>query len=286
MHAFTGPLVACLLTLACSRKGHLNKIPDCPGWQLESGPRIIHSKTPKSDRQPGVLHGDLAKIGTDNRQFTWILVLAATVRVKNENCILPFYFPLLRKDYSGPVARKVAETIIWLRSSPPYCSPVEDGRHIKRFMSDKGGEFESDVFIKMLREQGVMQTNRPSYQPQSNGLAERMVGLMKTSCARLLLSANMANSLWPYAVQLSAQQQQASVLGCEWSLPRPLPGNQNLRSKVFTSPFWSLVLPDGQDVWLRVDDGFIQSDAPSKCIPLDVDPPADIQAGNWEEKVN
>eukprot|EP00971_Amphidinium_carterae_P119146 2360305-Amphidinium_carterae.1 len=74
----------------------------------------------------------------------------------------------------------------------------------------KGGEFESDLFTKMLREQGDMQTNTPSYQPQSNGLAERMVGLMRTSCRRLLFSANMANILWPYAVQLSAQQQQAS----------------------------------------------------------------------------
>eukprot|EP00971_Amphidinium_carterae_P314356 6248214-Amphidinium_carterae.1 len=64
------------------RKGHLNKIPDCPGCQLESGPRIIHSKTPKSDRKAGVLHGDLAKMGNDNRQFTWILVLAASVRMR------------------------------------------------------------------------------------------------------------------------------------------------------------------------------------------------------------
>eukprot|EP00971_Amphidinium_carterae_P142500 2822672-Amphidinium_carterae.1 len=71
------------------KKGHLNKIPDCPGCQLESGPRIIHSKTPKSDRKPGVLHGDLAKMDTDNRQFTWILVLAASVRVKNETASSP-----------------------------------------------------------------------------------------------------------------------------------------------------------------------------------------------------
>eukprot|EP00971_Amphidinium_carterae_P240354 4771639-Amphidinium_carterae.1 len=86
-------------------------------------------------------------------------------------------------------------------------------------MSDKGGEFESEVFAKMLREQGVMQTNSPSYQPQSNGLAERMVGLMKSSCRRLLFSARMANSFWPYAVQVSAQQQQAHVLGYAWDLP-------------------------------------------------------------------
>eukprot|EP00971_Amphidinium_carterae_P120046 2377915-Amphidinium_carterae.1 len=114
MHAFSGS--SCIFSDAClqrlelaavtkaeewqkhRKKGHLNKIPNCPGCQLESGPRIVHSKTPKSDRKPGVLHGDLAKMGTDNRQFTWILVLAATVRMNNENCILPFYFPLLRKD--------------------------------------------------------------------------------------------------------------------------------------------------------------------------------------------
>eukprot|EP00971_Amphidinium_carterae_P285461 5667634-Amphidinium_carterae.2 len=168
------------------KKGHLNKIPNCPGCQLKSGPRIIHSKTFKSDRKAGVLHGDLAKMGTDNRQFTWILVLAATVLIKNENCIIPFYFSLLCKD-SEPVACKVAKTIIWLCNSP-YCSFVDKGRYIKRFMSDKEGEFKSDVFARILREQ----TNSFSYQPQSNGLAEKMV---------------------------SAQQQQAQVLGYDCNLP-------------------------------------------------------------------
>eukprot|EP00971_Amphidinium_carterae_P274824 5453353-Amphidinium_carterae.1 len=46
-----------------------------------------------------------------------------------------------------------------------------------------------------------------------------MVGHMKSSCRRLLFSARMANCFWPYAVQLSAQQQQAYVLGYEWNLP-------------------------------------------------------------------
>eukprot|EP00971_Amphidinium_carterae_P062860 1244017-Amphidinium_carterae.1 len=76
-------------------------------------------------------------------------------------------------------------------------------------MSDKEEKFKSDVFAKMLQEQGVMQTNSPSYQPQFNGLAERMVELMKSSCRRLLFSARMAYSFWHYAVQVSAQQQQA-----------------------------------------------------------------------------
>eukprot|EP00971_Amphidinium_carterae_P125023 2476862-Amphidinium_carterae.1 len=64
------------------------------------------------------------------------------------------------------------------------------------------------------------------------------------------------------------------------------PGPQGLRSKVFTSPYCSLVLPDGQDAWLRVDDGFIQSTTPYESVPLDVDPPDEAHAGIWEEKVN
>eukprot|EP00971_Amphidinium_carterae_P149240 2959023-Amphidinium_carterae.1 len=65
------------------------------------------------------------------------------------------------------------------------------------------------------------------------------------------------------------------------------PGSAGLNARVFTSPYRSLVLPDGKDAWLRVDDGFIQSDAPFDCIPRDdIEYPADKDTGNWEEKVN
>eukprot|EP00971_Amphidinium_carterae_P218292 4332770-Amphidinium_carterae.1 len=66
-----------------------------------------------------------------------------------------------------------------------------------------------------FHEQGVMQTNFPNCQPQSNGLVESCVGLMKSSCRRQLFSANMPNAMWPYAVQFSAQMQ--SVLGYDWN---------------------------------------------------------------------
>eukprot|EP00971_Amphidinium_carterae_P040899 803392-Amphidinium_carterae.1 len=246
-------------------------------------------------------------MGRDNQKFTWILVLAATGKLQNENRILSFFDPLKSRIVN-----------LWLA----------EGRHIHRFMLDKGGEFDSQVFVKMLQEQGVMQTNSHSYQPQSNRLAERCVGLMKSSCRRLPFSAHMAKSMWPYAVQLSAQIQQASVLGYEWNLPvfgelvavwemkpkdenhsldtcgalgrlKPKPLDQNvcplhhqwnkflgthsLRSKVFTSPYRSLVLPDGQDAWCRVDDGFL-SRAP---LLMNVfHSMVKMRDGTWEEKVN
>eukprot|EP00971_Amphidinium_carterae_P101602 2011255-Amphidinium_carterae.2 len=45
-------------------------------------------------------------------------------------------------------------------------------------------------------------------------------------------------------------------------------------------------LPDGRDAWLRVDDGFIQSDTPVECIPREGIEYPDERTGNWEEKVN
>eukprot|EP00971_Amphidinium_carterae_P108676 2151781-Amphidinium_carterae.1 len=64
-----------------------------------------------------------------------------------------------------------------------------------------------------------------------------------------------------------------------------LPGTNQLRSRVFASPYRSLVLPDGQDAWMRVDDGFISSDTPFECVPRDIEYPHD-RSGIWEEKAN
>eukprot|EP00971_Amphidinium_carterae_P247281 4910804-Amphidinium_carterae.1 len=40
---------------------------------------------------------------------------------------------------------------------------------------------------------GVTLTTAPSYQPQSNGMAERCVGLMKTAGRRLGMSCNLVD---------------------------------------------------------------------------------------------
>eukprot|EP00971_Amphidinium_carterae_P120183 2380973-Amphidinium_carterae.1 len=62
-------------------------------------------------------------------------------------------------------------------------------------------------------------------------------------------------------------------------------GNSQMRSRVFTSPYRSMVLPDGQDAWMRVDDGFITGDTPFECVPRDIEYPND-RSGIWEEKAN
>eukprot|EP00971_Amphidinium_carterae_P318498 6330551-Amphidinium_carterae.1 len=86
-------------------------------------------------------------------------------------------------------------------------------------MSDGGGEFTSDVIKQKLLALGVMQSFSPPHQPQSNGLAERMVGLMKTTCRRLILSANTSMYMWPFAVTVASVMQRVKLLGHDWSLP-------------------------------------------------------------------
>eukprot|EP00971_Amphidinium_carterae_P223197 4428836-Amphidinium_carterae.1 len=63
------------------RQGHLTKLPSCPACQKESGPRIVHKRTKKSERKIGVLHEDLAHMGLGLNKFLWVLVLAAVVEV-------------------------------------------------------------------------------------------------------------------------------------------------------------------------------------------------------------
>eukprot|EP00971_Amphidinium_carterae_P019200 377957-Amphidinium_carterae.2 len=63
------------------------------------------------------------------------------------------------------------------------------------------------------------------------------------------------------------------------------PAPSKLRSKVLTSPYRSLTLPDSTDAWQRVDDGFVFEHTPFECVPRDIESPAE-RTGNWEKKVN
>eukprot|EP00971_Amphidinium_carterae_P246417 4894178-Amphidinium_carterae.1 len=100
---------------------------------------------------------------------------------------MPFNSPIKSK-HSEFVANLIAEVVLWLRNST-HTGHLE-GSRIVRMMSDGGGEFVSDIIKNKMLELGVTQTYSPPHQPQSNGLAERMVGLMKTTARRLILSAN------------------------------------------------------------------------------------------------
>eukprot|EP00975_Prorocentrum_lima_P015173 3217992-Prorocentrum_lima.AAC.1 len=53
------------------------------------------------------------------------------------------------------------------------------GIQIARVQSDNGGELINDELISGCRSRGIHMSRIPPYQPQSNGLIERMVGVIK-----------------------------------------------------------------------------------------------------------
>eukprot|EP00971_Amphidinium_carterae_P046963 924872-Amphidinium_carterae.1 len=79
------------------RQGHLTKLPSCPACQKDSGPRIVHKRTKKSERKIGVMHGDQAHMGPGLNKFLWVLVLAAVVDLDDILTVIPFYYPLENK---------------------------------------------------------------------------------------------------------------------------------------------------------------------------------------------
>eukprot|EP00971_Amphidinium_carterae_P111568 2209586-Amphidinium_carterae.1 len=140
-------------------------------------------------------------MGLGHSQKRYVLVMAVTMCVDGASVVMRFSSPLKNKG-SEVVAQHMVEVILWLRNSPQ--TAAINGARVTRVMSDGGGEFVSDVIKQKLLAVGVTQSFSPPHQPQSNGLAERMVGFMKTTCRRLILSANMSMFMWPFAVTFAS----------------------------------------------------------------------------------
>eukprot|EP00971_Amphidinium_carterae_P085889 1699146-Amphidinium_carterae.2 len=149
------------------RQGHLTKSPDCPTCQREAGTRVVHSRKDKAKRQTGMLHVDLADMGTGHSNKRYVLVMGATMTIDNKQVVKPFNSPLRSKD-SRKVAELVAEVILWLRNSTHTAHL--DGARIVRVMSGGGGEFVSDIIKSKLLELGVYQSFSPPHSPSPTDL--------------------------------------------------------------------------------------------------------------------
>eukprot|EP00975_Prorocentrum_lima_P057430 12045629-Prorocentrum_lima.AAC.1 len=60
------------------------------------------------------------------------------------------------------------------------------GIQIVRVQSDNGGECINDQLISRCRSRGIHMSQIPPYQPQFNGLIERMVGTIKEHMRKVL----------------------------------------------------------------------------------------------------
>eukprot|EP00975_Prorocentrum_lima_P030762 6455489-Prorocentrum_lima.AAC.1 len=73
------------------------------------------------------------------------------------------------------------------------------GIQIVRVQSDNGGEFINEQLISGCRLRGIHLSQTPPYKPQSSGLIERMVGIVKEHMRNVLHGAYINEQYWPDA---------------------------------------------------------------------------------------
>jgi transposase InsO family protein len=62
---------------------------------------------------------------------------------------------------------------------------------IKEWMSDAGGEYKSDVFLKTLKDAGITVLQSTPHTPQQNGCAERFMRTIMDKAQAMRLEAPM-----------------------------------------------------------------------------------------------
>ena len=197
------------------RNGHHPKLPDCPVCIEEQGPVVRHHAYGSTSLN--TLHLDTGYWGDwslDEKRY----FIAAALRVQHDGSgiLIPFFVPIENKS-AIVVSREVFALVDWIAN----CKQIQafQGAKITRILSDQGTEFVNQEFENHARLRGIHLCTSPAYQPQSNGVAERMVGLAKQSARRLLLASRLPDIYWSYAMRFAAEMLRHKALGFPWNLP-------------------------------------------------------------------
>ena len=83
-----------------------------------------------------------------------------------------------------------------------FKSEVENqlDRKIKKFRSDKGGEYGTKTLEDFCEQNGIIDEFSAPYTPLQNGLAERKNRILKEMMNSMLLSSGLSNNIWGEAV--------------------------------------------------------------------------------------
>ena len=96
------------------------------------------------------------------------------------------------------------------------------GSRIVQIQADGGGEFANQKVRDLCWEKNITPSDSPAHHPSSNGIAERMVGILKSKVHRMLKQAHLEREWWSYACRFAEHMMRQKVLGREW--PHPLFG--------------------------------------------------------------
>ena len=129
--------------------------------------------------------------------------------------LLPFFVPMPKKDsVSGCAAITEALT----RCSACNLHQIT-GSRIVRVQADGGGEFNNQKLKDLCFDKNITLSFSTAHQPSSNGIVERMVGMLKSTVRRLLKQAHLEREWWSCACKLAGHVMREKVLGRTWQYP-------------------------------------------------------------------
>ena len=164
------------------------------------------------------MHCDQAAFEASTDGHKHCLVTALTIEVNHESKLLPFFVPMPKKDAVCAVAA--------LKEALTMCDNHNlhqiAGSRVVRMQADGGGEFTNQKVRDLCWEKNITLSYSPAHQPSSNGIAERMVGMLKTTVCRVLNQAHLGREWWSHACRFAGHMVREKVLGREW--PHPLFG--------------------------------------------------------------
>ena len=160
-----------------------------------------------------------ADLSLDGKQY----FVVAGLRVQHEDKVMlvPFFIPVEKQE--------VFQLIDYIAT----CKQLQSfhGSKVLRILSDQGTGFVNQDFEMHARQRGIHLATSPAHQPQSNGVAERLVGLAKQCTRRLLLAANLPDLYWSYAMRFVAEMLRHKALGFPWHVQKLVCGDPTTRSK-------------------------------------------------------
>ena len=91
------------------------------------------------------------------------------------------------------------------------------GSRVVRIQADGGREFSNQKLRDLCWRKSIILSFSPAHQPSSNGIAERMVGILKSTVRRVLKQAHLDREWWSYACRFAGHMMREKVLGREWA---------------------------------------------------------------------
>ena len=98
------------------------------------------------------------------------------------------------------------------------------GSRIVRIQADGGGGFNNQKLKDLCFDKNIALSFSPTHQPSSNDIAERMVGMLKSTVRRLLKQAHLEREWWSCACKFAGHMMREKVLGRPWQYPLPFGG--------------------------------------------------------------